>query len=180
MAKLINSKSATRTTAGSDSWKADAFLNFFLATGPAGARKKLGKIPLKASRNQEKLLIAALNAKPEALERLVAKLVIEFEPVGAATDFDLDADYESNASAVAVGGVGVDEVGGYLNFLLPDEDGEYKRLGGIALMNDDVTGRMLAWLTANPSKVAVVKAKLSATYVFIGEGSKASSGFDLS
>lgn len=70
--------SITSNTASSsnnnDSWKAQGFLNFYLPS-KQGGRKKLGAIPLKASRHNEKQLLAALNESPERMEQ-VLKLII--------------------------------------------------------------------------------------------------------
>lgn len=59
-------------------WKAQGFINLYLPTKD-GSRVKLGAIPLKDSRNNEKTLLEWLNKDPEAnAAKLLAKLEIEF------------------------------------------------------------------------------------------------------
>lgn len=59
-------------------WKAQGFINLYLPTKD-GSRVKLGAIPLKDSRNNEKTLLEWLNKDPETnAAKLLAKLEIEF------------------------------------------------------------------------------------------------------
>ena len=74
--------SATQTTstanAANENWKAQGFLNFYL---PAknGQRRKLGAIPLKESKANEKRLLAWLNEDPSRVTQILAKLEIEYQ-----------------------------------------------------------------------------------------------------
>ena len=73
--------SAAQTPASSsnnDSWKAQGFLNFYL---PAknGQRRKLGAIPLKDSKVNEKQLRAWLEEDPARVAQILAKLEVEYQ-----------------------------------------------------------------------------------------------------
>jgi hypothetical protein len=61
-----------------DNWKAQGFLNFYL---PAknGGRKKLGAIPLKETKANEKTLLAWLNEDPSRVGQILSKLEIEYQ-----------------------------------------------------------------------------------------------------
>ena len=61
-----------------DNWKAKGFLNFYL---PAknGGRKKLGAIPLKETKANEKMLLAWLNEDPSRVGQILSKLEIEYQ-----------------------------------------------------------------------------------------------------
>jgi hypothetical protein len=73
-----------------DSWKADGFLNLFLPNNE-GKLKKLGAIPLKGSKPNEKTLAAWLTEDPTRVEKILAKLVIQYQPnVADTTGFKLD------------------------------------------------------------------------------------------
>lgn len=61
-----------------ESWKAQAFLNVYLPTADGTSRRKIGAIPLKASKNYEAALIKKLTEDPESLARMVNMLEIEF------------------------------------------------------------------------------------------------------
>ena len=64
--------------ASNENWKAQGFLNFYL---PAknGQRRKLGAIPLKESKANEKRLLAWLNEDPSRVTQILAKLEIEYQ-----------------------------------------------------------------------------------------------------
>ena len=68
--------------------KALGFLNFYLPT-KGGTRRKVGSIPLNASKATEKQVFDALSSDPAALERLVKALIVEFNP-------QIDESAESN------------------------------------------------------------------------------------
>jgi hypothetical protein len=72
------SNQAPQTSPQNENWKAQGFLNFYL---PArnGARKKLGAIPLKESKANEKQLLAWLNEDPSRVARILATLEIEYQ-----------------------------------------------------------------------------------------------------
>jgi hypothetical protein len=78
-----------------DSWKADGFLNFYLPTREGG-RKKLGSIPLKASKPNEKALLDGLNKSEEERDRILQlimnRLLVEFNSTTPNENalFDLD------------------------------------------------------------------------------------------
>lgn len=76
-----------------DSWKAQGFLNFYLPSKDGGKRKKLGAIPLKEAKANEKHLLAWLNEDPTRVAHILAKLEIEFQSAVAsdASGFDLGA-----------------------------------------------------------------------------------------
>ena len=61
-----------------ENWKAQGFLNLYL---PAknGQRRKLGAIPLKESKANEKQLLAWLNEDPSRVTQILAKLEIEYQ-----------------------------------------------------------------------------------------------------
>ena len=87
-----NAAVATGPTQSNDSWKAQGFLNLYLP-GLNGQRKKLGAIPLKESKGNEKKLLAWLNEDPSRVAQILAKLEIEYQsalPADAA-GFDLGA-----------------------------------------------------------------------------------------
>lgn len=62
----------------SQNWKAQGFLNFYL---PAknGQRRKLGAIPLKEAKVNEKQLLAWLNEDPSRVTQILAKLELEYQ-----------------------------------------------------------------------------------------------------
>ena len=80
MAFATSSAAQTTSTANAanENWKAQGFLNFYL---PAknGQRRKLGAIPLKESKANEKQLLAWLNEDPSRVSQILAKLEIEFQ-----------------------------------------------------------------------------------------------------
>lgn len=73
-----------------DSWKAQAFLNFYLP-GKDGSRKKLGAIPLHERKSNEAALIEWLREDPERAQVIINKLEMEvnFVSDGDAAGFDL-------------------------------------------------------------------------------------------
>ena len=78
MAFASSSAAAQTSSTNNESWKAQGFLNFYL---PAknGQRRKLGAIPLKESKANEKQLLAWLNEDPSRVTQILAKLEIEFQ-----------------------------------------------------------------------------------------------------
>lgn len=78
--------------AQNDSWKADAFLNFYIPTKDGGT-KKLGAIPLKLSKANEKQLIEWLQADPEAnAQKLINKISLNFQSAQGPAEGTLDLD----------------------------------------------------------------------------------------
>lgn len=78
MAFATSSAAAAQSSTNNESWKARGFLNFYL---PAknGQRRKLGAIPLKESKANEKQLLAWLNEDPSRVTQILAKLEIEYQ-----------------------------------------------------------------------------------------------------
>ena len=69
---------APSATPSSDNWKAQGFLNLYIP-GLNGQRKKLGAIPLKDSKPNEKKLMEWLTEDPTRIAQLLAKLEIEYQ-----------------------------------------------------------------------------------------------------
>ncbi len=84
-----NTVSAAQVTQN-DSWKAQGFLNLYLPTKD-GKRTKLGAIPLKESKANEKAMLAWLNEDPTRVATILSKLVIEYKSATPAegSGFDL-------------------------------------------------------------------------------------------
>lgn len=70
--------SASVAAPSNENWKAQGFLNFYL---PAknGQRRKLGAIPLKDSKINEKQLRAWLEEDPSRVAQILAKMEIEYQ-----------------------------------------------------------------------------------------------------
>lgn len=73
-----NAVAAAQSQPQNENWKAQGFLNFYL---PAknGGRKKLGAIPLKVSKANEKQLIDWLNEDPSRVAQILSSLEIEYQ-----------------------------------------------------------------------------------------------------
>ena len=78
MAFATSSAAPAQPSTNNESWKAQGFLNFYL---PAknGHRRKLGTIPLKESKVNEKQLLAWLNEDPSRVTQILAKLELEYQ-----------------------------------------------------------------------------------------------------
>ena len=78
MAFATSSAATAQPSTTNESWKAQGFLNLYL---PAknGQRRKLGAIPLKESKANEKQLLAWLNEDPSRVTQILAKLEIEYQ-----------------------------------------------------------------------------------------------------
>ena len=63
-------------------WKAQGFLNLYLPD-KKGGRRKLGAIPLKDAKPNEKELLAWLNEDPSRVEIIMSKLEMEYQPAEA-------------------------------------------------------------------------------------------------
>ena len=78
----FNSSAAAQSNhssaAQNENWKAQGFLNLYLPTNN-GSRRKLGAIPLKESKVNEKQLLAWLNEDPSRVSQILAKLEIEYQ-----------------------------------------------------------------------------------------------------
>ena len=79
---FATSSASTQSSAAAaptnENWKAQGFLNLYL---PAknGQRRKLGAIPLKDSKVNEKQLRAWLEEDPSRVTQILAKLEIEYQ-----------------------------------------------------------------------------------------------------
>ena len=60
-----------------DNWKADGFLNLYLPN-KEGKRTKLGAIPLKSQKPNEKLMLDWLKEDPSRAAKILDALIIEF------------------------------------------------------------------------------------------------------
>ena len=78
MAHATSFTAQSTSSTNNESWKAQGFLNFYL---PAknGQRRKLGAIPLKDSKVNEKQLRAWLEEDPSRVTQILAKLEIEYQ-----------------------------------------------------------------------------------------------------
>ena len=75
---FATSSAPTQSSTNNENWKAQGFLNLYL---PAknGQRRKLGAIPLKESKANEKQLLAWLNEDPSRVTQILAKLELEYQ-----------------------------------------------------------------------------------------------------
>ena len=73
--------SSATSQPASDSWKAQAFLNFYLPRSNGEGRHKIGAIPLKDARNYDAQLIKRLSEDPEAIAKLLDLLEVDFQLV---------------------------------------------------------------------------------------------------
>lgn len=87
----FNSNAQRNIEQQNDNWKAQGFLNLYLPSKDQGKRKKLGAIPLKNSKPNEKALLEWLNEDPSRVGQILAKLEIEYQSAAAAdaSGFDL-------------------------------------------------------------------------------------------
>lgn len=152
---------ATKKTAAvdtsSDSWKAVGYINLYLLS-VRGNVKKLGGIPLRASRSAEKELNAWLNAKAENVATMAAQLIVEFNDSEASNADQFDLGFEvSTQSAEPVENVG------YINFYLPSKDGTRRKLGFISVKESE-NAPMLDWLKADGANIKTVASRLIVKY----------------
>lgn len=79
---FATSSAPAQSSTNNENWKAQGFLNLYL---PAknGQRRKLGAIPLKESKANEKQLLAWLNEDPSRVAQILAKLEIEYQSAAA-------------------------------------------------------------------------------------------------
>ena len=82
-----STNAASSTT--NENWKAQGFLNFYL---PAknGQRRKLGAIPLKDSKINEKQLRAWLEEDPSRVSQIIAKLEVEYQSAASNDEHAFD------------------------------------------------------------------------------------------
>jgi len=90
----FNTPAAAVTGANTDTaWKAQGFLNLYLPSKNGnGERRKLGAIPLKESKPNEKAMLDWLNEDPSRVAKILEKLVIEYQSAvpSDTSGFDLD------------------------------------------------------------------------------------------
>lgn len=88
---MFDRQSNTRNsnTSSNADWKASAFINIFV-TRKNGTKCKLGFIALKAQDPEHAQLIEWLEADEGNLEKLQAKLVLDYRAVEAKTEDGLD------------------------------------------------------------------------------------------
>ena len=91
MAFNTNAARSNNDATKNDSWKAQGFLNFYLPT-ENGGKRKLGAIALKASKESEAELVEWLNADPSRAQKILAKLMIDYQEAkrGEGTGFALE------------------------------------------------------------------------------------------
>ena len=81
---------ASSNNANTNWEKAAGFINLYLPTKD-GKRRKLGSIPLKLSKANEKTLLEWLEADEENVGKLASKMIVEYQSaqVSEAHSFDL-------------------------------------------------------------------------------------------
>ena len=89
MAFATSSAATAQSSTTNESWKAQGFLNFYL---PAknGQRRKLGAIPLKDSKINEKQLRAWLEEDPSRVAQIIAKLEVEYQSAASNDEHAFD------------------------------------------------------------------------------------------
>jgi len=87
---FTSSAAQSNSQQSNDNWKAQGFLNLYLPDRQ-GKRVKLGAIPLKQGRSNEKKLLEWLNEDPSRVTSLLSKLEIEYRSAtqGEGSGFDL-------------------------------------------------------------------------------------------
>ena len=75
-----------------DSWKAEGFVNLYLPSTDGGKRKKLGAIPLRNSKPSEAALLEWLKKDANNVNKLLAKLELDFQSVEAAASIGFALD----------------------------------------------------------------------------------------
>lgn len=91
MAFQSNAAAPAPTNNANSNWeKAAGFVNLYLPSKD-GKRRKLGAIPLKLSRVNEKALVEWLESDEENVGKLASKLIVEYQSaaVSEAHSFDL-------------------------------------------------------------------------------------------
>ena len=91
MAFQLNASAPNTSASNNSNWeKASGFINLYLPSKD-GKRRKLGAIPLKLSKVNEKALIEWLESDEENVGKLASKLIVEYQSaaVSEAHAFDL-------------------------------------------------------------------------------------------
>ena len=86
MAFSTNTTRNTNNNTNNDNWKAQGFLNFYLPNRK-GERTKLGAIPLKDGKNNEKLLREWIEKDiSAAIDVIMSNLIIEYRSATPSDD----------------------------------------------------------------------------------------------
>ena len=91
MAFQLNASAPNTSASNNSNWeKASGFINLYLPSKD-GKRRKLGAIPLKMSKANEKALYEFLEADEGNVEKFASKLIVEYQSAAAneAHAFDL-------------------------------------------------------------------------------------------
>ena len=92
MAFRTNTAAAQTNDNNQESWKAAGFVNLYLPSTDGGKRKKLGAIPLRANRPSEAALLEWLKKDAGNVEKLLAKLELDFQSVEASASIGFALD----------------------------------------------------------------------------------------
>ena len=83
------SSAAAVVVPANQTWeKASAFFNLYLPK-KNGSRAKVGAVPLRLSKDTEKMIMDII-AKDGSPDRVLSKLIIEYNPVNVVNDDDFD------------------------------------------------------------------------------------------
>lgn len=85
-----NTVQSNNSNPKSEEWKAQAFLNLWLPSKNGGKRRKLGAIPLRAAKDDERLMLEWLTEDPTRVAAIMSKLTMDFQLVGSDVGFDLN------------------------------------------------------------------------------------------
>jgi hypothetical protein len=89
MAFASNAVQSAPSNTSNENWKAQGFLNFYLPS-KNGQRRKLGAIPLKETKVNEKQLLAWLNEDPSRVAQILSKLELEYQSAAANDEHAFD------------------------------------------------------------------------------------------
>lgn len=171
------SKSAvSSTTAKTKGWESLGCINVDLHP-TANSQFKLGMIALTVGNEQHVELFTSLmgdaKEKMAILTRILQKAVLDFKPAGGEADLSfLDGldDFEPVETAKS----DKEQVLGYINVSLPNEDGVLSALGPIKLYASDINQHRifhsLNKAACVDKNLAAIKARLSSTFYPTGLG----------
>ena len=83
---------AMSNTLNLENWKAAGFVNLYLPSTDGGKGKKLGAIPLRANKPSEAALLEWLKKDANNVNKLLAKLELDFQSVEAAASIGFALD----------------------------------------------------------------------------------------
>ena len=92
MAFRTNTAAAQTNDNNQESWKAAGFVNLYLPSTDGGKRKKLGAIPLRTNKPAEATLLEWLKKDANNVEKLLAKLELDFQSVEASASIGFALD----------------------------------------------------------------------------------------